>query len=68
MEKEQIRIKGHIGTWYVVASMLHIGKPIYLLEHEKYGDEAQHLIIDKDKNILADEWEHGFDDYPLWQM
>ena len=68
MKKEKIKIKGHVGTWYVVESAVFNGQVIYLLEHEHYGDDAQHLIIDENKNILADEWEHSFDEYPFWQM
>jgi hypothetical protein len=65
MEKDHITVDGHIGTWYVIDEGFYKGKQVYLLEHEKYGDEAACLIIDKDYNILLDDVRNGFDDLEL---
>lgn len=39
-EGDELRIEGHIGTWYVIDRSRFESKPIYLLEHETFGDEA----------------------------
>lgn len=60
---ENISVEGHIGTWYVIAAEEIEGKKLFLLEHEKYGDETANIIIDENKNlVMADVW-NGFDDY-----
>ena len=67
---DSIKIEGHSGTWYVIeeascrpdAEPAQPLKPCYLLEHEKYGDEAANLIVDEDGNILLDDVWNGFQD------
>lgn len=60
--KNNIRVKGHIGTWYVIDSCIMLGARYYLLEHEDYGDEVPCIIIDtKDRVVLEDVY-NGFDD------
>ena len=57
-----IRVEGHIGTWYQIASAIIQGREYYLLEHEDYGDEVACVIVDKtDAVVLEDVW-NGFDD------
>lgn len=53
-----IKVKGHKGTWYKIATYLHDGITYYQLEHERYGDDAEPLLIDEDGNVL----EIGFSD------
>lgn len=62
MQKENIKIEGHIGTWYVIDETEWKGERAFLLEHETFGDEAACLIVnEKLKIILEDVW-NGFDD------
>lgn len=63
MKKDNIRINGYVGTWYVIDEKEYKNKTLYLLEHEYYGDEAACLIIDEDYNIVMDDVWNGFDDY-----
>lgn len=62
MQKDKIKIDGHISTWYVIDETFYHGKKVYLLEHEKYGDEANSIIIDENKNIVMEDVCNGFDD------
>ena len=66
MIKENIKIKGHIGRWYVIdegyQQLNGTQQYLYMLEHETYGDEAECLIIDKDLNLILDEVYNGWDD------
>ena len=54
-EIENQKIKGHIGTWYGINQCEYRDKTYYLLEHETYGDEAAHLIVDEDMNVIVDD-------------
>lgn len=60
---ENISVEGHIGTWYVIAAEEIEGRKLFLLEHEKYGDEAANIIIDENKNLVMADVYNGFDDY-----
>lgn len=62
MQRENLVIKGHVGKWYVVEEGYHLGQKVYLVESEIYGNDAAHLIIDNNLNIiLGDVW-NGFSD------
>lgn len=60
MEKDNIKIKGHVGKWHVINEKEYSGKMVYLLEHDTYGDMAAGLIIDKDLNVILDDVWNGF--------
>ena len=60
---DNIRIEGWIGTWYVIDSRVYNGETLYLLEHEKFGDMTEHLIVTKYGIVRLDDVWNGFDDY-----
>lgn len=73
-ESEHIKVERHNGTWYVIDEGTFILPPdtldgpqtihahLFLLEHEKYGDEAASVIVDETgRTVLEDVW-NGFDD------
>ncbi len=62
-KSDNIRVEGHKGTWYVVDEMDYkeYGK-VFLLEHEYYGDEAPHIIINEYNEIVLEDVWNGFDD------
>lgn len=66
MEKNNIKLKGHRGTFYIISdTVMNINgklKRVYLLENEIYGDEVPCIIIDSDYNIILDNVYNGFDD------
>lgn len=62
MKKEGIKVAGHTGTWYVIDEGFYLGRKIFLLEHEQYGDDAAALIIDQDGYIIMDDVYNGFSD------
>ena len=67
MEKKHgIKIEGHVGTWYVIDTKRVAGRrTLYLLEHETYGEDADHLIVDSKGRIIEDEVADGWDDLAL---
>lgn len=62
MQKENIKIEGHIGTWYVIDETEWKGKRVFLLEHETFGDEAACLIVNEKLEIILEDVWNGFDD------
>lgn len=56
---DQITVKGHIGTWYVVnkesiKDMNGTRKMVFALEHEEYGDEANPVFVDSNGEELKE--------------
>ncbi|MBD7970242.1 hypothetical protein [Paenibacillus gallinarum] len=62
---EGIKIIGHRGTWYTLESSHYEGERVFLLEHEQYGDEAAHIIVNQDRKIIMENVWNGFSD--LWE-
>ena len=62
MQKDNIKVDGYIGTWYVIDEMMWKCGMVYLLEHETYGDEAACLIVNKNLDVILDDVWNGFDD------
>ena len=62
MKRDGIKIKGHVGKWYVIDETIWNGAKVYLLEHETYGDEAACLIVNENLTVILDESWNGFDD------
>ena len=63
MKTENIKVEGFVGTWYVIDTKTYFGTTLYLLEHEKYGDDTSSIIIDENYNVIHDEAWNGFLDY-----
>lgn len=61
-ESENISIHGHIGTWYVIDQLTDERGSFFLLEHEKYGDEAACLIVNENGHLILDDVYNGFED------
>ena len=57
-----IEVQGWYGTWYTLDTQITDHRLYLLLEHEEYGDETEHLIIDHTGNFILDEVYNGFDD------
>jgi hypothetical protein len=60
-ELENIKIKGHTGTWYEIDRRTLYGKTFYLMESEIYGDEAPGIIIDEAHEPVIEDVFDGFD-------
>lgn len=57
-----IEIQGWYGTWYSIDTQVTDHSLYLLLEHEEYGDETEHLIIDHTGNFILDGVYNGFED------
>ena len=49
------------ATWYTLGESTFKGSPVFLLEHELYGDVAAGLIVESDGKIIHDDVHDGFD-------
>lgn len=58
-----IYIADYEGTWYVIDTKEYYGQELFLLENEKYGDEAACIIADRDGTVLLDDVWNGFKDW-----
>jgi hypothetical protein len=70
-KSDKITIEGHKGTWYVIGNRLLTDEKstkinyqgyVYLLEHEKYGEDASHLIVKSDGTVVLEDVTNGFED------
>ena len=59
---DHIKVKGHVGTWYVIDSTTYIKGKVYLLEHEIYGDEAPGIIVNSKGEVIVEDVYNGFED------
>ena len=58
-----ITIKGYEGTWHVIDSREgKSGRKLFLLEHDKYGDETEGLIVDNYLRVVLDDVWNGWND------
>jgi hypothetical protein len=62
MKKKGIGIHGHRGTWYVIASTYYNDEVVFLLEHETFGEDSAHLIVNGNLDIILEDVYNGFDD------
>lgn len=62
---DHIKIENHVGKWYVVDESYHNGEKVFELEHETYGDEAAHLIVNKNGKVILDDVWNSFSDLEL---
>jgi hypothetical protein len=61
-QKDNIKIDGYFGTWYVIDSKKRNGETLLLLEHEQCGDECFCLIVKQNGTVVLDNVWNGFED------
>ncbi|MGL5958293.1 MAG: hypothetical protein ACRCZZ_06850 [Phocaeicola sp.] len=52
-----ISIPNHRGTWYVVNVRNYPQRPVFMLEHEEYGEDAEHLFVTETGEELCQAYE-----------
>lgn len=64
-QKENIKLEGHTGTFYVVGYSVcpRTLQFIYLMESEQWGEDAPHVIVNDNLDILLEHVQNGFEDY-----
>lgn len=59
MDKDNVKVEGHRGTWYVVDELIIVGGRYYLLEHNTYGEDAPWIAIDVNGTVILDDITEG---------
>jgi hypothetical protein len=59
VNSEGIKVKGHIGTWYVIEEVFYGGKQYFLLEHETYGNDALWVAVNTAGDLVMDDISDG---------
>jgi len=62
-ELQNVKIEGHIGTWYSIETTVFMGMKLYLMESEQFGDEANCIIINDSNEIMLEDVCNGFNDF-----
>ena len=67
-ELKKVKIEDHIGTWYNITEGRKFNingedKVLYLFEHEKYGDEAAHVIATAEGELFVENVWNGWADF-----
>ena len=61
METTGLVVDTHFGTWHTIDSQNFGGKDYFLMEHDKFGDEAACVIVDSSGKLVAEDIWNGFD-------
>ena len=62
MNTENYQIDGKNGNWMATDTIVIDGEQFYLMEHQKYGNQAQGVILDAYGKMIIEECERGFDE------
>jgi hypothetical protein len=62
LNKENIKVNGHRGTWYVIDEVVYGGEHYFLLEHETYGNDAPWIAIDEDGQLVMEDISDGVEE------
>jgi hypothetical protein len=54
-----IKVKNHLGTWYVIEEVYYNGEQYFLLEHETHGDDALWVAINNKGDLIMDDISDG---------
>lgn len=58
-ELKGIKVDGHKGTWYSIKkhSLIENGNVeiYYIMEHETYGEDAHHIMLDSNLMLVAED-------------
>lgn len=61
LETTGLVVDTHFGTWHTIDSQNFGGKDYFLMEHDKFGDEAACIIVDSSGKLVAEDIWNGFD-------
>ena len=59
-QSTNIALEGFNDKFYVISKMIIDDKPYFLLENERYGDEAPDVICDENKNVFIENAYNGY--------
>lgn len=57
-----MRSSNYTGYWMAIDDIIIDGKQFYLMEHQKYREQATGVVLDSYGNVIVEKCENGFDD------
>ena len=54
-DTNKIKVEGHRGTWHIIDVVYFDMKPYFLLEHNTYGEDADHVAVDVDGVLVLED-------------
>lgn len=60
--KSDFKIQGHKGLWYMIDTIEIDSVTYYLCESCLFGEDAPHIIINHDSQIVLENVHNGFED------
>ena len=55
LKNEEFKVEGRKGKWYIIDTIHKNGTVYHICEHARYGDMAEHIVVDKNKKELDDD-------------
>lgn len=68
LDTVDFHLEGKKGSWRTIDSVIVNGEEFFLMEHEKYGEEAAWVVVDADGKLIMDHVCHGFDQTVLREI
>lgn len=59
MDKNNVIVKGHKGTWYVVEEVTFNNETFYLLEHNTHGEDAPWVAVNVSGELVMEDITDG---------
>ncbi len=63
---ENLKVDGHVGTFYKVEDFTRYGRKCYLMESCLYGDDAPWIAVYEDGTLCADTLHNGASDLIIY--
>ena len=61
-DTKDYQIEGYEGSWMVTDFLIMDGKQFYLMEHQKFHDQANKVILDSYGKLVTETGKAGFDE------
>lgn len=61
-DTKDYQIEGYEGSWMVTDFLIMYGKQFYLMEHQKFHDQANKVILDSYGKLVTETGKAGFDE------
>ena len=62
MDTENYQIDGKNGNWMATDTIIIDGEQFYLMEHQKYGNQARGVVLNAYGKMIVEECKQGFDE------
>ncbi|NCB92429.1 MAG: DUF4316 domain-containing protein [Clostridia bacterium] len=68
MDTRDYQLEGKAGNWIATDEIIVDGKQFFLLQNERYQEQAAYLVVDEYGKLVADDSFNGFDDSTIGKI